>query len=379
MLAFPNLSVTANIFAGRELTGRFGWLRESEMRARARDLLARLELPVSPDAAVDTVPIAHRQLLQVARALAFDCRIARARRADDVADGGGDGSSLPHPRRPEARRRHDRVRIASAARGLPPVRSHHGAARRPVGRHVSTGTRRRPDIVQAMVGRAIPERARRAGAGLAGEPRLRVEGLTRRPCFEDVSLSIAPGEIVGLFGLVGSGAPSCSRRSSACTPADRGRSRSTAAPCRFGSPRAGRARRRRARAGGSTASGALLQSERSGTTSCCRRPPPRRLLIARAECDASGALVRDWRIQAPSTTVTPDSPERRQPAEGRPGQVARARAARAAARRADQGRRRRREVRDPRHRPRAGGARDRVPARVERPARRCWRWPTAFS
>jgi len=28
MLAFPNLSVAANIFAGRELTSRFGWLRE---------------------------------------------------------------------------------------------------------------------------------------------------------------------------------------------------------------------------------------------------------------------------------------------------------------------------------------------------------------
>jgi ribose transport system ATP-binding protein len=75
MLAFPNLSVTANIFAGRELTGRFGRLREDEMRARAREILARLHLPVSPDAQVDRLPLAYRQLLQVARALAFDCRI----------------------------------------------------------------------------------------------------------------------------------------------------------------------------------------------------------------------------------------------------------------------------------------------------------------
>src|SRR5439155_5898952 len=72
---FPDLSVTANIFAGRELTGRFGWLREAEMRGRARELLARLQLPVSPDALVSTMPIAYRQLLQVARALAFDCRV----------------------------------------------------------------------------------------------------------------------------------------------------------------------------------------------------------------------------------------------------------------------------------------------------------------
>jgi ABC-type sugar transport system ATPase subunit len=74
MLAFPNLSVTANIFAGREITSRFGRLRETEMRERAAELLARLHLPVSPDAPVARLPLAHRQLLQVARALAFDCR-----------------------------------------------------------------------------------------------------------------------------------------------------------------------------------------------------------------------------------------------------------------------------------------------------------------
>ena len=46
-----------------------------EMRERTQALLARLHLPVSPDAPVESLPTAYRQLLQVARALAFDCRI----------------------------------------------------------------------------------------------------------------------------------------------------------------------------------------------------------------------------------------------------------------------------------------------------------------
>ena len=47
MLCFPNLSVTANIFAGREVT-RLGRLRNGEMRERTHRLLQRLHLAVSP-------------------------------------------------------------------------------------------------------------------------------------------------------------------------------------------------------------------------------------------------------------------------------------------------------------------------------------------
>ncbi|HEY3886196.1 MAG TPA: ATP-binding cassette domain-containing protein, partial [Vicinamibacterales bacterium] len=74
MLCFPNLTVTGNIFAGRELT-RGGRLIEGEMRARTRALLDELHLPISPDVRAESLSAASRQLLQVARALAFDCRI----------------------------------------------------------------------------------------------------------------------------------------------------------------------------------------------------------------------------------------------------------------------------------------------------------------
>jgi ABC-type sugar transport system ATPase subunit len=63
-----------------------------------------------------------------------------------------------------------------------------------------------PDqIVRAMVGRDLPPRAEHEASGSHGPPALAVRGLTRRPGFRNVSLSVAPGEIVGLFGLVGSG------------------------------------------------------------------------------------------------------------------------------------------------------------------------------
>src|SRR4029077_21054770 len=74
MPSFPNLTVAGNIFAGREIT-RGGRLRNAEMRERTRAILAVLHLAISPDAACDSLSVAHRQLLQVARALAFKCQI----------------------------------------------------------------------------------------------------------------------------------------------------------------------------------------------------------------------------------------------------------------------------------------------------------------
>src|SRR6185503_8158615 len=64
-----------NIFAGRELTGRAGRLRQRAMRERTRSLLDQLHLAVSPEDQVASLSTAHQQLLQIARALAFDCRI----------------------------------------------------------------------------------------------------------------------------------------------------------------------------------------------------------------------------------------------------------------------------------------------------------------
>ena len=75
MLLFPHLSATENIFAGREVTGGGGRLRKAEMRRRTAALLSDLHLAVRPEAEVGALSAAQQQLLQIARALAFDCRI----------------------------------------------------------------------------------------------------------------------------------------------------------------------------------------------------------------------------------------------------------------------------------------------------------------
>jgi rhamnose transport system ATP-binding protein len=56
-----------------------------------------------------------------------------------------------------------------------------------------------------MVGREPPARLSRTGAASGAPVRLRVQKLTRRPRFTDVSFEVRAGEVVALFGLVGSG------------------------------------------------------------------------------------------------------------------------------------------------------------------------------
>jgi rhamnose transport system ATP-binding protein len=54
------------------------------------------------------------------------------------------------------------------------------------------------------------------------DPVLRVEGLTRVPKFADVSFTLRPGEIVAMYGLIGSGAADVARALFGIDPADEG-------------------------------------------------------------------------------------------------------------------------------------------------------------
>jgi ABC-type sugar transport system ATPase subunit len=307
MLAFPHLSVTANIFAGRELTGRFGWLRESAMHARARELLARLELPVSPDALVETLPVAYRQLLQVARALAFDCRAL----ALDEPTTSLTSAETAHLFRILDDLKRDGVTIVYVSHRLAEVfRLCNRITAMRDGRFVATFSRddaSTDDVVQAMVGRVIGPRARPSTPRTTptGEPRLRVDGLSGRPSFADVSLAIAPGEIVGLFGLVGSGRTELLETLVGVRRPDRGTIVIDGRPARLSSPRAA------ARAGV-----VLVPEDRQRQGLCFNLSLRHNLvlpsaeargvwLVRRSECEASTVLVRDWRIQAPSIAVTP--------------------------------------------------------------------------
>jgi rhamnose transport system ATP-binding protein len=306
MLSFPNLTVTGNIFAGREIT-RHGRLREAAMRRRTAALLDELHLPASPSALAESLPAAHRQMLQVARALAFDCRIlVLDEPTTALTDAEADhlftvleklkrrGVTLLYVshRLPEVFRLCDRITVLRD------------------GQYVATFDRAAiaaADVVRAMVGRDLPPRAAQKARPEAARVALRVDRLTRRPCFRDVTLTVEAGEIVGLFGLVGSGRSELLETIFGLYAADSGRVDVDGRPVVARSPRdAARAglalvpeeRQRQGLFFNLSLRDNLLLPERAMRGDVVVRPA--------RDARAAAALVERWRIKAATVDASPD-------------------------------------------------------------------------
>src|SRR5262245_37301189 len=72
---FPHRSVMANVFANDEITAPGGWLRHRAMRAATAQVLADLDLPLSPQTLVASLTLAEKQMVEIARTLAQQSRI----------------------------------------------------------------------------------------------------------------------------------------------------------------------------------------------------------------------------------------------------------------------------------------------------------------
>ena len=85
----------------------------------------------------------------------------------------------------------------------------------------ATASINRDTLIKAMVGRSLdaiyPVRQPRIG-----EVALDIRHLTRRPAFDDINFTIRAGEIVGMFGLIGSGRTEVARAIFGAEPASTG-------------------------------------------------------------------------------------------------------------------------------------------------------------
>src|SRR5690606_29739109 len=72
---FDNLDVAGNMFLGREIRNRLGLLDIEATREATRPLLAKVGARFSPDTPVESLSLAERQQLEIAKALSIDARV----------------------------------------------------------------------------------------------------------------------------------------------------------------------------------------------------------------------------------------------------------------------------------------------------------------
>jgi ribose transport system ATP-binding protein len=71
----PYLSITENLFLGREINNRWGMLDQKAMRLKAEELLRKLKLQVSPDTLIVDLKVGQQQVVEIAKALLYDAEV----------------------------------------------------------------------------------------------------------------------------------------------------------------------------------------------------------------------------------------------------------------------------------------------------------------
>ncbi len=200
----PSLTVTENLFLGKERTRRSGYLKVKEMRAHARSVLSALNFEVREDMRIEQLSRAEQQMVEIAKALDTRPRILildepTASLTEVEAEklystvirlrAEGVGIVYVSHRMPEIWQLADRITV---------LRN---------GRHVNTiekdQTHER-QVIEWMAGRKAdhlyPAITSQPGAIALQTRSLSVEGGP-----QSVSIDVRFGEVVGVAGLVGCG------------------------------------------------------------------------------------------------------------------------------------------------------------------------------
>lgn len=207
---FGELSVAENIYLGRERRKgpRIDWATQN---AEVVELLELLGLPATLSTrSVGHLSIAQQQQVSIAKALSRDARILILDEPSAIltdaeidvlfgvvrrlAESGVSVIYISH-RLDELFRIADEVTV---------MRDGETIGTWPID---ELDVRR---IAELMVGGALDETAAERNVP-AGDPRLELIGLTREGEYEKVDLAVRPGEILGLYGLIGSGVAEIAR------------------------------------------------------------------------------------------------------------------------------------------------------------------------
>lgn len=239
----PFRSVTENIYLGRELRNRLGFLAWRRMHEGARALLREFAVDIDVSAPLGHYSTAIQQMVAIARAISFNAKLVIMDESTSSLDEQEVGVLFATIRR----LKEQGVSVIFVSHKLDEL--YQVCDRVTVmrdGRTVAVSTManmNKLQLVATMLGRDLAE-VRKQGATAfsdaaraAGDELLHVDHLAVGRRVSDARLSIRTGEIVGLAGLLGSGRTETARAVFAADSFKSGTVRYAGKPVRFSEPR----------------------------------------------------------------------------------------------------------------------------------------------
>jgi ribose transport system ATP-binding protein len=224
----PLMSIAGNVFLGREPRTKAGLVDWSRMYADARELLKGYGIDDDVKRPLHSLGVGAQQMVALARAVSTDAKVV-------IMD---EPTSSLEPREVETlfevlnRLHAEGIAIVYVSHRMDELyRVCESVTVLRDGRVVHSGplaTLPRIELVSKMLGREIKQ-IREEGVTAFGEehdverePLLKAENLSGMRKLHDVSVSIRPGEVVGLAGLLGSGRSETARAIVGAFPLDGG-------------------------------------------------------------------------------------------------------------------------------------------------------------
>ncbi len=204
-LAFcPNLSVAENLCLG-DLPRRGGFVDRAALRGKARAMLATIGSTIDPDAIIGTLSTGQEQLVQIAAAVGTGAKVIVMDEPSSSLSASETQELFRLVRELKGRGitmiyvSHRLEELFSLCDNITVLRD---------GKHVATekiSATTPHRVVTQMIGRELLIQTPNHLAREPGPCRLAVQGLSSGRRFQNISLEVRAGEIVGVAGIVGAG------------------------------------------------------------------------------------------------------------------------------------------------------------------------------
>ncbi|WP_017348237.1 sugar ABC transporter ATP-binding protein [Pantoea sp. A4] len=230
LLLMNSMTVAENIWIGREPRNRFGVIDHTQMQRQTEDLLQRLKLNLDAESEIQSLSMANRQMVEIAKAVSLEADVLIMDESTSsltetevehlfaiVNDLRASGIGI--------------VYITHKMNELFAIADEFTVFRdgKYVATHPASGITREA-IIKLMVGREISQMFPKQPVAL-GEVVLSVDQLGLDGVFANVSFDLRAGEILGFAGLVGSGRSNVAETLFGITPATHGTIKLKGQPC----------------------------------------------------------------------------------------------------------------------------------------------------